>query len=361
MWVDMSGGSGGQATNAQIVAVAAGETNLVVATNGLLRIFSAAKLVGTNAASLMTNALYQAVIANFYPLAANPSSYANLTQVNTSSNAAVAYVLSKSPTNNDTRNFFFNGAMTFGNGGVPTTIDAGGNWSRVSVGSAGEATFNSDGSFSLGGGTITGDTAGGLAANGTISAGTGNNTLFEDGSATFAINGPVHGGSIVTIDTAGNVAGNSFAGIGSGLTGLAAGNIASGTLDGARINTVLTNGYLRLANLPAQTNANFAMRSVDFQALTNTCTRAPTWNYTNYHTFGTFQTNAAFTMLPCVNWSPTNYQCATIFMKCDGTVRVITPAPGWVSLGTWNCTNNSVVSVFNDGDGFTNAFCLPKN
>lgn len=111
----------------------------------------------------------------------------------------------------------------------------------------------------------------------------------------------------------------------------------------------------------ARLSGNVARRSMDFQALTNTCTRAPTWNYTNYHTFGTFQTNAAFTMLPCVNWSPTNYQCATIFVKCDGSPRVITPAPGWVALGTWNCTNNSVISVFNDRDGFTNAFCLPKN
>ena len=56
------------------------------------------------------------------------------------------------------------GACTFGSLGVPFSIDAGGNFSRLSVGGGGQITLSGDGSFSMAGGGFTADTAGNLTA-----------------------------------------------------------------------------------------------------------------------------------------------------------------------------------------------------
>ena len=92
----------------------------------------------------------------------------SLTKTLSTNSGAVTITLSNSATalavENDNLSIGLDGVCTFGLQGVPFTIDAGGNFSRVSVGGGGQCTFNSDGSFSLGSGGFTGDAAGNLTA-----------------------------------------------------------------------------------------------------------------------------------------------------------------------------------------------------
>ena len=60
------------------------------------------------------------------------------------------------------------GACTFGLLGVPFSIDAGGNFSRLSIGGGGQITLSGDGSFSFSGGGFSGDTVGNLTTSGDI-------------------------------------------------------------------------------------------------------------------------------------------------------------------------------------------------
>ena len=92
----------------------------------------------------------------------------SLTKLLSTNSGAVTITLSNSATAsavaNDNLGIGLDGVCTFGLQGVPFTIDAGGNFSRVSVGGGGQCTFNGDGSFSLGSGGFTGDAAGNLTA-----------------------------------------------------------------------------------------------------------------------------------------------------------------------------------------------------
>jgi hypothetical protein len=110
----------------------------------------------------------------------------------------------------------------------------------------------------------------------------------------------------------------------------------------------------------AISNANVALRSVDFQILTNSTTQAPRFNYTNLTTYADFATNASFTFLAPLNVSPTNYQTAVVLVTNTlGTLIVATAPTGVHQLGTWNVTNVTVFSFFNDGGKWTNAIAMP--
>jgi hypothetical protein len=92
----------------------------------------------------------------------------SLTKTLSTNSGAVSITLSNSATasalDNDNIHVGLDGACTFAIQSVPLNIDAGGNFSRLSVGGGGECTLNSNGSFSLGNGGFTGDDGGNLTA-----------------------------------------------------------------------------------------------------------------------------------------------------------------------------------------------------
>jgi hypothetical protein len=92
----------------------------------------------------------------------------SLTKTLSTNSGAVSITLSNSATalalDNDNIHIGLDGACAFALQAVPVNIDAGGNFSRLSVGGGGECTLNNSGSFSLGNGGFTGDSAGNLSA-----------------------------------------------------------------------------------------------------------------------------------------------------------------------------------------------------
>jgi len=109
-------------------------------------------------------------------------------------------------------NINFAGAATFGLLGVPFTIDAGGNFSRISIGSGGETSINGDGSGTTSGGGITWDTAG------NITIGNGSTILGVDGSGQFS-NGLIiwDSGGDITVASLNAI---TLSGDGAGITGV---------------------------------------------------------------------------------------------------------------------------------------------
>lgn len=150
-------------------------------------------------------------------------------------------------------------------------------------------------------------------------------------------------GDYITVGTAAGFLG-SFFGSGAGITTLNASQLSSGTVADARL------------------SANVALRSVDFQRLTNSGTKTITFNYTNRVTISDISTNASFTWDAAVNVSPTNYQTSIYYVyNTGGGIITMTPPPGVILLGTANVTNGgyTVVSWAQNGLKNTNGMSLP--
>ena len=89
---------------------------------------------------------------------------------------------------------------------------------------------------------------------------------------------------------------------------------------------------------------------------TNALTTAPNFALVNT----SLATNQNFALQPAVNASPTAYNSLVIdITNSSGSLITITPPTGWKVEGTWNITNETIISLYAPGNRWTNAVAYP--
>ena len=168
-------------------------------------------------------------------------------------------------------------------------------------------------------------------------------------------------GNAVTL----NNAGNNFYGNGANLTSLNASDLSSGTVPSA----VLPGSVPTSAVFSGLNGATGAL-SIAEGVLNVTVGQTNLWPTTNELSngivdaslpFTTCFTNSSFTFAQPINVQANGYNQPVIdVVNSLGSLIIITPEPEWHALlGTWNCTNHSIVSLFIYPGVVTNAICTP--
>jgi hypothetical protein len=168
-------------------------------------------------------------------------------------------------------------------------------------------------------------------------------------------------GNVVTL----NNAGNNFYGSGANLTSLNASNLSSGTVPLATLP-----GSVPTSTVFSGLNGTTGALSIVNGVLNVTVGQTNLWPTTNAMNngivdaslpFTTCFTNDSFTFALPINVQANGYNQPVVDVdNYSGSVITITPEPNWHALlGTWNCTNHSIVSLFIYPGVMTNAICTP--
>jgi hypothetical protein len=161
----------------------------------------------------------------------------------------------------------------------------------------------------------------------------------------------------VSLTNGGNTFAGSFGGDGNGLTNLSASALPPSVPTTASIVTAngLTNSYSLAGNVLTvaigQTNIWPAINAMIGGGIVNAALPV-----------ATCFTNASFTFGPPVNVQPNGYNQPVItVVNSSGSLIAITPNPSWHPLANsvWNCTNNSMITLFIYPGVTTNAACTP--
>lgn len=161
----------------------------------------------------------------------------------------------------------------------------------------------------------------------------------------------------VSLTNGGNTFAGSFGGNGNGLTNLSASALPPSVPTTASVITAngLTNSYSLAGNVLTvaigQTNIWPATNAMIGGGIVNAALPV-----------STCFTNASFTFGPPVNVQPNGYNQPVItVVNSSGSLIAITPNPSWHPLANsvWNCTNNSMITLFIYPGVTTNAACTP--